>query len=205
MKQKIFIALPVWMILTAAAFFGCVSTPQKHSFMLSADRESKPGAAITGKPLMVSRFRAAPQYENKGFVYRRGELGYESDYYNEFFALPGAVISEEIRKWMVKSGMFPYVLDSTDAREPHYYLEGSITALYGDYTKGKTPLAVLETRVSFGLKDEHRSRIFFQQTYEHQTALKGDTPDQLVRGWNEALSQMLTELEAEILKAALER
>ena len=206
MTKKILSASALWMLLTVLTVSGCISPPPKHSFMLSAAREgTAPRAALTEKPLKVSRFRAAPQYENKGFVYRKGELDYESDYYNEFFTLPGAGISEEIRKWMVKSGIFRFVSDSPDVEGLHYLLEGSVTALYGDYTKGKTPLAVVEIRASLSLKDPDRSRMIFQKTYGGQAALAGDTPEQLVRGWNEALINILAALEADILNAGLER
>ena len=82
MKKKISIAQLVGLLLIHAFFSGCISYPQKHSFVLNVDRETTARPVLTKKPLIVFRFRSAPQYESKGFVYRKGELDYESDYYN---------------------------------------------------------------------------------------------------------------------------
>ena len=82
MIKKLPVAQLFWIFLIHAYFMGCISYPQKHSFILNVDRETTERPVLTEKPLIVSRFRSAPQYESKGFVYRKGELDYESDYYN---------------------------------------------------------------------------------------------------------------------------
>ena len=201
MGKKISIAQLVWLLLIQAFFSGCISYPQKHTFMLNADRETTARPVLTEKPLIVSRFRSAPQYESKGFVYRKGELDYESDYYNEFLALPGSMISEEVRKWLAKSGLFRFVSDSQDIEESHYNLDGSVTALYGDYSQGMPPHAVLEIRFSLSQKSKDRSAIVFQRDYREQIPVKGNSPEQLVRGWNEALRKILTALEEDLSKS----
>ena len=198
MKKKIPVVQLVWLLLIHAFFSGCISYPQKHSFVLNVDRETTERPVLTEKPLIVSRFRSAPQYESKGFVYRKGELDYESDYYNEFLALPGSMISEEVRKWLAKSGLFRFVSDSEDIEESHYNLEGSVSAIYGDYSPGTPPRAVFEIRFSLSQKTKDRSAIVFQKDYREQIPVKGNSPEQLVRGWNEALFKVLTAFEQDL-------
>ena len=198
MKKKISIAQLVGLLLIHAFFSGCISYPQKHSFVLSVDRETTPRPVLTEKPLVVSRFRSAPQYESKGFVYRKGELDYESDYYNEFLALPGSMISEEVRKWLAKSGLFRFVSDAEDIEESHYHLDGSVKSIYGDYGQGTPARAVFEIRFSLSQKTNDRSAIVFQKDYREQIPVKGNSPEQLVRGWNEALFKILTAFEQDL-------
>jgi cholesterol transport system auxiliary component len=200
MVKKISVAQLAWLCLIHVFFSGCVSYPQKQTFVLSVDREKTVRPTMTEKPLFVSRFRSAPQYESKGFVYRKGELDYESDYYNEFLALPGSMISEEVRKWLAASGIFRFVSDSPDIDENHYHLDGSVSALYADYSQGTSPIAVLEIRFSLSQKNKDRTTIIFQKGYRELLTVKRGSPEQLVKGWNEVLRNILTALEEDLSK-----
>jgi len=92
------------------------------------------------------------------------------------------------------------VSDSPDIEESYYLLDGSVAALYGDYSQGTTPRAVLEIRFSLNQKSKDRSAIIFQRDYREQAPVKGNSPEQLVKGWDEVLRKILTALEEDLSK-----
>jgi ABC-type uncharacterized transport system auxiliary subunit len=83
-------------------------------------------------------------------------------------------------------------LDST------YVLEGAVTALYGDYRVSTAPKAVMEIQFLLLQETATNPEIIFQRQYHKEEPLKGDTPDDLVKGWNNALNQILTEFETDL-------
>jgi Protein of unknown function (DUF330). len=151
--------------------------------------------------LGISRFKISPSFDGREFIYRTGDLGYESDFYNQFFRAPESLITEEVRKWLSQSGLFKYVVDSTSNVEPNYILEGNVNDLYGDFRTSNTPKAVLE--IQFFLIDETSTNpeIIFQNNYRREVVLSVSSPEALVNGWNEALQQILTALEEDLKKA----
>ena len=74
--------------------------------------------------LEVRPVRVSPAYQGTGFVYRREELRYETDYYNEFFTSPGAMVTQEVREWLTDSGLFSLVLDNPSDLQTAYLVEG---------------------------------------------------------------------------------
>lgn len=198
MKRKRLFKLFLWVFFLPMSLSGCVSYPEKHSFMLNVDRRPKARSALTEKVLTVSRFQTASPYENKNFVYRKGDIDYESDYYNAFLSLPGDMMTDMVREWIAKTGIFKYVLNSQDVDDPHYNLEGFVKRLYGDYGQSGAPRGVLELRMALSQKEKGRSIVVFQKEYNEHVPLQGDTPEHLIRGWNEALYKILTAFEEDL-------
>ena len=174
------------------------SYPEKHFFVLSAKRSEKLSVSKSDAILRIRRFRISPGFEGKGFVYRKGNLNYTSDFYNEFFISPAPMIAEEVRKWLTGSGLFQHVISSGSPVEPTVELEGVISALYGDFRNTEAPKAVLE--IEFFLVGDVSSQpvIVFQKTYREETLIKGNFPDSLVVGWNLDMEHILTQLETNL-------
>lgn len=169
--------------------------PEKRYFILDASRDVDISSPDTGKVLTVRRFRVSPKYEGKGLVYRLEELSYESDFYNEFFISPVSMFTEEIRNWLAGSGLFKYVVDPSILLDSTYILEGSVTALYGDYRVSAAPKAVMEIQFFLLQETDSNPKIIFQSQYHKEEPLNDNTPDGLIKSWNAAFNQILTEFE----------
>ncbi len=197
MTEKYFRVLPL--LLAAVLLTGCVGLPrqqpEKRFFTLDVARPDTPGVSSFNAVVKLRKFRASPQYEGRGMVYRLEEHKYDSDYYNLFFVAPAELVAEETRAWLDASGLFTHVLDAASPVLPDYYLEGFITSLYGDYHRSGEPLAVIE--IQFFLIDAASAapRIVLQQTYRRETRLAGDGPAALTQAWNSSLSSIMTDLE----------
>ncbi len=181
---------------------GCVNLekgyPEKRYFILDASRDEDIPSPDTGKVLTVRRLRVSPKYEGKGLVYRHGEFSYESDFYNEFFVSPVSMFTEEIRKRLAGTGLFKHVVDPSSLLDSTYILEGAVTALYGDYRVSTAPKAILEIQFFLLQETDSNPKMIFQSQYHKEEPFKGNTPDGLIKSWNRAFNQILTEFENDL-------
>ncbi|HMU32220.1 MAG TPA: hypothetical protein PKD43_19140, partial [Nitrospira sp.] len=144
------IALPHFIGICLVVFVlgGCVnlskSYPEKHSYILEAVHSGEMRASIPGTVLKVRKFRVSPTSEGKELVYRTSDARYEGDFYNEWFVPPNAMLTQQIMNWLTSAGLFQYVMDSSGPLPATHMLEGTLTALHGDYraTPARAVLAV---------------------------------------------------------------
>ena len=85
---------------------------------------------------------AAP-FRSKSLVYRQDELKYESDFYNEFFVAPGAMLTEGVSAYLSTAGVFKDVLPANANADGDFVLEGFVSELYGDNRIAGKPAAVV--------------------------------------------------------------
>lgn len=195
------LAPPTTVLLAVGLLVGCApkkSYPEKRYYVLDVSRPGEASAPLNEAVLSVRRFNVSPRYEGKGFVYRDGDLSYESDFYSEFLISPGSLVTEEVRQWLAASGLFQRVVASASHLEATEILEGNVVALYGDYREAASPAAVLDVQF-FLIKDvSARSEVVFQKEYRETVSLNERSAKALVNGWNEALRQILTALEKDL-------
>lgn len=189
-------------VLVSVALAGCLSLeksyPEKRYFALST---SRPGPRLTAPfdgVLAIRPVRISPVYDGSEFVYKTGDVTFESDFYNEFFIPPSRLITQEVRRWFEASGLFQTVVDSASPIESTHALEGAVQAIYGEYRPGAPPRAVLETQFFLIATTGQEVDILLQQSFSRKVEIPDDTAAALVRGWNDALGEILTELEREL-------
>ncbi len=201
MRDKTRLTLACTVLVSFALLTGCApkkSFPEKRYYVLDVSRPSGSSPPAEKAVLTVRRFRVSPRYEGKGLVYRRRELSYESDFYNEFLISPGSLLAEEVRQWLAASGLFQNVVDTSSYMEATHILEGNVAALYGDYRERGSPRAVLDVQLFVIDNTSVLSGIVFQQEYRKEVASDGNSAEALVDAWNEALRQVLTDLEVDL-------
>jgi len=198
MNWKALMLLAPGLFLGAA---GCVKldkpNPGKRQFALDARRVGAPAETrLADMILKVRRFDVAPQYGAAELVYRIGDAEYAADYYNVFFVPPADLLTQAVRQWLADSGRFEQVPDAASRLPATHTLEGNVTALYGDF-RGQ-PAAVME--IQFALLDEAGPRpgLGFSKTYTRSIPIAADQPPELVKGWNQALGEILGELEPDL-------
>jgi len=186
---------------------ACVSLersyPEIRYFVIAvADNANRSNSATGGRILLVSNLRISPRYADKNFVYRTSESGYESDFYDQFLTSPDLILGEEVRKGLAASQVFKYVISPSNQLQPNYALEGSINALYGDFRNLNAPAAVLEMEFFVHNEDGANPGFVMQKRYMRSIAISARSPEALVKGWNDALGDILVALAAD-LKAAI--
>jgi cholesterol transport system auxiliary component len=192
----------ILVLLLIPSVTGCTgltkSHPKKNTFILDVERNASETNIVLKSFLKIKGFRMAPQYEGKGFVYRIGALRFESDFYNQFFISPSVLLAEETREWISQAGIFERVLAPDSRLDAKYVLEGEVQALYGDYIEKDVPKAVLGIAMTLIRYEKHSPRPVFQKTYQSAFRLDKNTPESLVKGWNQGLHEILTRFEEDL-------
>ena len=199
-------ALTVCLILYSLLAGGCSlkkAAPVKASFLLEARRADAAAPTKGTATLRVRNLQVAAPFEGRGFVYRLGDVRYESDFYHEFLASPRAMLTEQTRQWLAGSGLFQVVADSSSKVDATHGLSGNVSALFADYREASAPKAVLA--VEFFVTDNRgaEEQIMFQRSYREEIVLTDRAPESLVRGWSTALGKILASLEKDLAQAAL--
>jgi cholesterol transport system auxiliary component len=179
------------------------SYPDRRYFVLDSGANTNPSDSSANETLQVSTIRVSPRYADKNFVYRTSDAGYESDFYNQFLIAPAFLITEEVRKGLIGSQVFRYVIGPSSPLQPSYVLEGTVNALYGDFRNADSPRAVLEMEFFLTSEIPAKPGILMQKRYVKSIPLTGRTPEALVKGWNQALEEILTSLEADLKALAM--
>ena len=188
-------------IVSAIMLNGCGRTSyNKRTYILDAVRQQEPGQAESDVILEVRRFTIDSTFANKGFVYRRSEHQYESDFYNQFLISPAIMVSEKTRHWLSRSGVFERVLVPGSRLESTHTLEANITALYADVRDKSSLRAVMELRVFLIANNNTGESVVLGERYQASYPLQSNTPDALVEAFDKCLSQILTGLEKDLKK-----
>jgi uncharacterized lipoprotein YmbA len=184
---------------------GCMSLersyPDKRYFVLEASNPGAQADAKGGGILEVANVRVSPRYEGRSFIYRTTDVGFEADFYNEFLVSPAALISEEVRGALTRARLFQYVVSPFSQLQPTHVLEAAVNGLYGDFRDASSPKAVLEMEFFLGKESPSRAQVVLQKRYFKTVKISGHTAEALVRGWDQALGEILTSLVTD-LKAA---
>ena len=185
-------------LLLMIFLIGCVSLeksyPDRRYFALELVTGKSPN--YTGdRILSVASLRISPRYADRSFVYRTSTAAYEADFYNQFLTAPDSMISEELRKGLAASELFKYVVGPSNPLQPNYVLEGSINALYGDFRDPSRPAAVLEIEVFLYNQD---AGVSLQKRYEKSVPLSEKSPEALIKGWDQALADIVAALLADL-------
>jgi len=202
MKKINIYALAAVSISAICLTAGCVNLSRDYPIRTFYVLEAKPEKANPPNPdgpvVQIQLFRASPGFSSSEFVYRTGELTYESDPYNAFFTLPSDQIRAVTSQWLQDSGKASALLDRSSRLRPTNIIEGNLIALYGDFADEENPLAVME--VEFLLMDIRplEPRIIFSKTYREEIPITESTPQALVIGWDEALKKILSSLTDDI-------
>ncbi len=196
----------LWWLGLVSLLAGCVtlqrSYPEKHFFVLESGGV-KPVEAPHPGVLQLKAVHISPRYEGKNFVYRLTETSYESDFYDEFLVAPATLIAEELVKGLQRARMFEHVIDSSSSLPPTHSLEATVNALYGDFRNTGAPKAVLEMEFFVTREAEGKPDILMQKRYAKAVTLEGRSADALVKGWDQALDEIVADLVADLKAAKL--
>ncbi|MBM2803140.1 MAG: uncharacterized protein HW419_1033 [Deltaproteobacteria bacterium] len=189
-------------LLLFISCYGCVtlerSYPEKRYFVLEVSQSATPVNPAGDRILLVSNLRVSPRYADRSFVYRISEAGYETDFYNQFLTATDSIIGEEVRRGLAASRVFKYVVGPSNQLQANYVLEGSVNALYGDFRNLNAPAAVLEIEFFLHNEDAANPGIVMQKRYVKSVPLNERTPEALVKGWNDALNEIVAALVADL-------
>jgi cholesterol transport system auxiliary component len=183
---------------------GCAGSltgpaPEIHHYALRPAPPAPAGVSATGV-LKVRRLAIAPESSGREMVYRTGETLYAFDYYNQYLVNPADMLTQATRRAMRSAALFTAVAGDGSTLRPDYVLEGTVSALHGDFQDTDAPAAVVQMQF-FLLRDTVGDYdIMFDQTYTQRVPLRrhkaADLASALERGVQDILHQLAADLAA---------
>jgi uncharacterized lipoprotein YmbA len=162
---------------------------ERRYFALDVDGKRFETRGNSSGVLKLSPVRVAQPYDSKGFVYRIAPGSFETDFYNQFLAAPGPMLTDELRQALSRTNLFEAVINSNSLIEPTHLLEGTVDELYGDFSGEDPGKAVLG--MSFTMRDLGSDRpVILRKQYQKTIPLQARSPEALVQGWNRGLEEI---------------
>ena len=115
-----------WVLACAVVLFGLLAgctnvisrpAPVKGMFLLDPPLPQTVGGTPKASVLRVGSTNVAAPFRAKSFVYRRSDLGYDADFYNEFFVPPGTMIADALARSLSAARVFDRVVPAGAAGE----------------------------------------------------------------------------------------
>jgi ABC-type uncharacterized transport system auxiliary subunit len=120
-----------------------------------------------------------------------------ADPYQAFISDPRAMLGNQMADWLDRAGPFKAVTQSDSAVSATYTLEPTVSELYGDFRPAQPAAAVMTVQFAL-VGSDVGSSLVFERTISRRVPLDRASPDALVRGYDRALSEILTELAGEL-------
>ncbi|MCB1142572.1 MAG: membrane integrity-associated transporter subunit PqiC [Leptospiraceae bacterium] len=172
--------------------------PEKKYYLLDTDRSNLKKGKLKFPLLKITKIRISPYFEGKNFVYKQGNLNYETDFYNEFLVYPSNNINEVVNKWIIESGLsVPWSVYDEDV----YQLQINVESLHGDFSDGSKPRAILE--LNFLLQKAGSKKILYTKKFHKDEPITEINADNLVTAWNKGLTEIMIEMESDLRKIQL--
>jgi uncharacterized lipoprotein YmbA len=183
-------------LCTLLALAGCSigkPIPQATTYVIELPAAA-PVAARRPETLRMGNVRVAASFAGDALVYRMDEVRYTTDPYNAFITEPARMLGSRMAQWLDRAGPFQSVAQPDSMRGASYILEATVSELYGDFRPGHAPAAVVT--VQFALLDltDARNKVVLERTIGRRVAIQQASPDALVRGYGEALAEILLQL-----------
>jgi cholesterol transport system auxiliary component len=183
-------------LCTLLALAGCSigkPIPQATTYVIELPAAA-PVAARRPETLRMGNVRVAASFAGDALVYRMDEVRYTADPYNAFITEPARMLGSRMAQWLDRAGPFQSVAQPDSVRGASYILEATVSELYGDFRPGHAPAAVVT--VQFALLDltDARNKVVLERTIGRRVAIQQASPDALVRGYGEALAEILLQL-----------
>jgi uncharacterized lipoprotein YmbA len=173
---------------------GCLARPHldQQSFIFAPASIPASTVAPGRRVLGIRTLQVAAPFEGRAFVYRTGEYSYDRDPYAQFMVPPAEGLISPICNGWREAGGLRDVVEAGSALKPDTLVEIRVRQLYGDFRQSETPAAVLAMGfVFFDAPNGVPGKVVLQREYSRKIPLNTRTAAALMRGWNQALAQIL--------------
>ena len=182
--------------LAALVLTGCSFTreaPVKSTYLLEP---AMPAAVAKTQPVSVrvAGVNVAAPFRGRPFVYRTGDLTYETDYYVEFLVPPAAMFTEQTTRALEAAHVFRQVVPPGSGADADYTLEGFVSSLYANINAGSGPSST-ELVVTYYLTSSAGGSVpGWSKEYRRHIDIQVRTPAAYVAALNQAFGDVLAEL-----------
>ena len=193
-------------LFVVALLTGCSAllrqAPVRETFLLDPPA---PPAVAQPQPgtLRVGTINVAAPFRGKSFVYRVGELLFETDYYVEFLVPPAAMLAEQTARALDHARAFARVAGPGTSAEASWVLDAFVSALYVDRRDAGKPAAELNIEYFLTPAVESAQTPLWHHAYRQRVAMRDASPAAYAEALNKAFGDVLAELARDLAGATL--
>jgi uncharacterized lipoprotein YmbA len=183
-------------LCASLALAGCSigkPIPQATTYVIELPAAT-PAVARRPETLRMGNVRVAASFAGDALVYRMDEVQFTADPYNAFIAEPARMLGSRMAEWLDRAGPFQSVAQPDSVRTAPYILEATVSELYGDFRPGQGPAAVVTVQFALLNLTGARSKVVLERTIGRRVNLPEASPGALMRGYGEALAEILLQL-----------
>ena len=137
----------------------------------------------------------APPFQDRALVFRLDEQRYESDFYNEFFVAPRAMVTARLAEWLGARGLFGAVAAAIEHAGAPYALEGWSTNVRRFASRAQRRIHHAGVRDRKPTPDApYRARAQLQPPFW----LPDRSAESVAKGLSQAFQQCLMDLERDL-------
>jgi cholesterol transport system auxiliary component len=181
---------------------GCVDLSRpalaKHYYLLETSPNPSDAPPAHASAIRVTGVEIAAPFSERSMVYRLDQERYESDFYNEYFVAPRAMITSKLVEWLSVRRVFATTLPPSSTLDAPYAIEGQVTALYGDLRDKAKPAAVFGMQVFVTDALNPDKRIVLERACAQRVPVPDRSADAISKGLSQALQQCFAEIEADL-------
>jgi cholesterol transport system auxiliary component len=201
-----FLTSLVLAVLVVALVAGCAAVtrpaPVRQTFLLEpklppASAQSQPAA------LRVGVVNVAAPYRGKAFVYRLGDLRFETDFYVEFLVPPAAMLTEQTARALASAKPFARIAGPGAAADAEWVLDGFADALYADTRNSGKPAAELSITYYLTPAGGTEQTPVWTHAYRRHAAMRDGSPVAYADALNVAFGEIVAELAQDLARAQI--
>ena len=194
----------VWLFIATLAACSAVTRPApvRQTFLLEpppleALAQPKPGA------LRVGQINVAAPFRGKAFVYRLGELRFETDFYVEFLVPPAVMLTEQTARALARARPVARVAGPGGSADADWVLDGFAAALYADTREAGKPAAELAITYYVAPASRPEQAPVWTREYRRHAPMRDASPQAYVEALNAAFGEIVAELARDLAAADL--
>lgn len=200
-RSPVTVVIVTFVLLVCGGLFsGCLSRPylNRQTFVFNEPAIDATNAMANGRVLAIRKLQIAAPFDGRPLVYRNGEFSFARDPYAEFLEPPAQELMTPLQGLLLGTGDFSQVVENGSALRPDTLVEITVSQLFGDFRERENPKAILTMQFTFfdapnGLPAE----VIFHKEYARAIPLGAPAAAALMKGWNQALADIFTELAAD--------
>lgn len=182
---------------------GCIKLWTKSldikTYMVETERTTPVLETPLADKLWVDTVNVLPPFNVRNIILRKSDVEYETSYYTELLLSPSENFRNNFYTWFSSSGIF-HAVSLSDRHEMSHRLVVTVLKFYGDTSSGQGKI-VLEIKATLLDEKTQGMRVLLSKDYRQQVEVPEQSSEEIIRAFNQALQQTLSDCEADVIKA----
>jgi ABC-type uncharacterized transport system auxiliary subunit len=177
-------------------------SPVRHTYLLDPPA---PPAVARPQPttLRVGRIDVAAPFRGRNFVYRTGDLNFETDFYVEFLVPPATMLAEQTARGLERAKAFAQVAGPGSGVDAQWVLDGFAASIYADYRDKAKPTAQLDISYFLTSATGTEQTPAWSREYRERVPMREASAQAYAEALNRAFGEILAQLSRDLASATL--